>query len=47
VFFESAEASLVSLRGGSADVVEAGKLGDRLGLLRRRLMRSRRACGNA
>ena len=31
VFFESAEASLVSLRGGSADVVDAGKLGDRLG----------------
>lgn len=30
VFFESAEASLVSYRGGSADVVDAGKLGDRL-----------------
>jgi hypothetical protein len=30
VFFESAEASLVSLRGGPADVVDAGKLGDRL-----------------
>ena len=30
VFFESAEASLVSLRGGAADVVDAGKLGDRL-----------------
>jgi hypothetical protein len=30
VFFESAEASLVSLRGGDADVVDAGKLGDRL-----------------
>jgi len=30
VFFESAEASLVSLRGGVADVVDAGKLGDRL-----------------
>ena len=31
VFFETAEASLVSLRGGSPDVVRAGKLGDRLG----------------
>ncbi len=30
VFFETAEASLVSMRGGSADVVDAGKLGDRL-----------------
>jgi hypothetical protein len=30
VFFESAEGSLVSGRGGSADVVDAGKLGDRL-----------------
>jgi hypothetical protein len=30
VFFESAEGSLVSLRGGNADVVDAGKLGDRL-----------------
>jgi hypothetical protein len=30
VFFESAEASLVTLRGGPADVVDAGKLGDRL-----------------
>jgi hypothetical protein len=30
VFFESAEASLVSLRGGDAEVVDAGKLGDRL-----------------
>lgn len=30
VFFESAEASLVSLRGGQADVVDAGRLGDRL-----------------
>jgi hypothetical protein len=30
VFFESAEASLVSERGGPADVVDAGKLGDRL-----------------
>ncbi len=30
VFFESAEASLVTLRGGPADVVNAGKLGDRL-----------------
>jgi|HubBroStandDraft_6_1064221.scaffolds.fasta_scaffold449562_2 hypothetical protein len=30
VLFESAEASLVSLRGGPADVVDAGKLGDRL-----------------
>lgn len=30
VFFESAEGSLVSLRGGAADVVDAGKLGDRL-----------------
>ena len=30
VFFESAEASLVSQRGGPADVVDAGKLGDRL-----------------
>ena len=30
VYFESAEASLVSLRGGPADVVDAGKLGDRL-----------------
>lgn len=31
VFFETAEASLVSQRGGTADVVDAGKLGDRLG----------------
>lgn len=31
VFFESAEGSLVSLRGGAPDVVDAGKLGDRLG----------------
>ena len=31
VFFESAEGSLVSLRGGSPDVVDAGRLGDRLG----------------
>jgi Trypsin-co-occurring domain 1 len=30
VYFESAEASLVSLRGGDAEVVDAGKLGDRL-----------------
>jgi Trypsin-co-occurring domain 1 len=30
VFFESAEGSLVSLRGGSPDVVDAGRLGDRL-----------------
>jgi Trypsin-co-occurring domain 1 len=30
VYFETAEASLVSLRGGKADVVDAGKLGDRL-----------------
>jgi Trypsin-co-occurring domain 1 len=30
VFFESAEGSLVSLRGGSADVLDAGRLGDRL-----------------
>jgi len=30
VFFETAEGSLVSPRGGSADVVDAGKLGDRL-----------------
>ena len=30
VFFETAEAPLVSPRGGSADVVDAGKLGDRL-----------------
>lgn len=30
VFFESAEGSLVSLRGGSPDVIDAGKLGDRL-----------------
>lgn len=31
VFFETAEESLVSPRGGSADVVDAGRLGDRLG----------------
>jgi hypothetical protein len=31
VFFETAEASLVSERGGTADIVDAGKLGDRLG----------------
>jgi hypothetical protein len=30
VFFESAEGSLASLRSGDADVVDAGKLGDRL-----------------
>lgn len=30
VFFETAEGSLVSPRGGSADVVDAGRLGDRL-----------------
>jgi hypothetical protein len=30
VYFESAEASLVSLRGGDAEVKDAGKLGDRL-----------------
>jgi Trypsin-co-occurring domain 1 len=30
VFFESAEASLVSLRGGPAEIVDAGKLGNRL-----------------
>jgi hypothetical protein len=30
VFFESAEGSLVALRGGDADVVAEGKLGDRL-----------------
>jgi hypothetical protein len=30
VYFESAEASLVSLRGGDAEVTDAGKLGDRL-----------------
>jgi hypothetical protein len=30
VFFETAEASFVSMRGGSADVVNAGKLGDPL-----------------
>ena len=30
VYFESAEASLVSLRGGDAEVADAGKLGDRL-----------------
>lgn len=30
VFFESAEGSLVSLRGDSVEVVDAGKLGDRL-----------------
>ena len=30
VFFESAEASLISERGGTADVKDAGKLGDRL-----------------
>jgi len=30
VFFESAEGSLVSLRGGSADVADGGRLGDRL-----------------
>lgn len=30
VFFESAEGSLVSLRGGSPDVEDAGRLGDRL-----------------
>lgn len=30
VFFEAAEGSLVSLRGGSADVVDVGKLGHRL-----------------
>ena len=30
VFFESAEASLVTLRGGPVDVVNAGQLGDRL-----------------
>jgi hypothetical protein len=30
VFFETAEASLVSERGGGADVVDAGKLGNRL-----------------
>jgi hypothetical protein len=31
VFFETAEASLVSERGGTADIVDAGTLGDRLG----------------
>lgn len=30
VYFESAEGSLVSLRSGSPDVVDAGRLGDRL-----------------
>jgi len=30
VYFESAEASLVSMRGGDAEVVDAGQLGDRL-----------------
>jgi hypothetical protein len=30
VFFEAAEGSLVTLRGGDADVVDAGKLGHRL-----------------
>lgn len=30
VYFESAEADLVSLRDGDADVVDGGKLGDRL-----------------
>jgi hypothetical protein len=30
VYFESAEASLVTLHGGPADVMDAGKLGDRL-----------------
>ncbi len=30
VFFESAEGSLVSLRGGSPDVEDGGKLGNRL-----------------
>jgi hypothetical protein len=30
VFFETTEASLVELRGGDTDVVDAGKLGDRL-----------------
>jgi len=30
VYFESAEASLVSLRGGKPDVEDAGQLGDRL-----------------
>jgi hypothetical protein len=30
VFFESSEASLVSLRGGEPDISDAGRLGDRL-----------------
>jgi hypothetical protein len=30
VFFEAAEGSLVRLRGGAAEVADAGKLGDRL-----------------
>jgi hypothetical protein len=30
VYFEAAEGSLVSLRGGEADVAEGGRLGDRL-----------------
>ena len=31
VVFEAAEGTLVSLRGGSPDVEDAGRLGDRLG----------------
>ena len=46
VFFESAEASLVSLRGGSADVVDAGKLGDRLSHIAAQLTKCPRGCGS-
>ena len=46
VFFESAEGSLASLRSGDADVVDAGKLGDRLSNIAAQLSRCPRGCGS-